>query len=135
MNWKLLVLLAVVVIAAGGYFCFGRTLSGVQMKECEPESAKRAVEFAEHGLNSFRQGRTRREKHSAFAAMDAELTAKLEQALEEAGNPDFSQGRVFCAEGDPDTFCVDVPSGGGTVRFIVERQRGGLVLAACARMK
>ena len=135
MNWKLGALLAVVVIAAGGYFLLGRTSSGVQMNECEPESAKRAIEFAEHGLRSFRQGRTRQERHSSFAGMDAELTAKLEQALEKAGNPDFTKGRVFCAEGDPDTFCVDVPSGGGTVRFIVERRRGGLVLAACAWMK
>lgn len=131
MNRKLLILTAVAIVAAGAYFLFGRSSSGVRLEECMPETARETAAFAERAFEAYRAGRTPKEKRAGFASMDSELTQKLEKSLDGAGEPEFAKARVSTAAGDPNTYCVDVPSGGRTLRFIVERSRGRLFLAAC----
>ena len=134
MNRMLLTVLILAVLAAAGFFLF-RSSDGIALEAVPAESAREAAAFAQKAYETYRNGSDRRGKRACFAPLDGELTAQLEKRLGSLASPDFPAARVSVAEGDSDTYCVDVPDGGTTVRFIVERSRGKLQLAGCGGMK
>ncbi len=134
MNRTLLIVLILAVLVAAGFFLL-RSPDGIALESVPAESAHEATAFAQKAYETYRDGSDSRGKRVCFAPLDGELTAQLERRLDSLGSPDFSAARVSAAEGDKNTYCVDVPDGGATVRFIVERSRGHLQLAGCGGVK
>ena len=134
MNTKLVVILVLAAVAAAGFFLL-RPSNEIALGAVPAESAREATAFAEKAYETYRTAPDARGKRACFAPLDGELTAQLEKRLDSLASPDFPAARVSVAEGDSDTYCVDVPDGGTTVRFIVERSRGKLQLAGCGGVK
>jgi len=130
MNKKLVVILVLTVVAAVTFSCF-RSSTGIALRTVPPETAHEAADFAKKAFETYRTSHDARGKRACFAPLDEELTGQLEKRLDKLESPDFARASVCVAAGDGNTYCVDVPDGGKTVRFIVERSRGKLQLASC----
>jgi len=130
MNRKLILILVLAIAAAVAFFCL-RSPAGIPMEPVSAETARETADFARKAFEAYRNAPGLAEKQAGFADGDSDMIAQMTKHLDQLKSPDFSKACVKIVKGNPDTFCVDVPDDGKTVRFVVKRNRGRLGLAAC----